>query len=162
MLFFAAMCGAAQSAEHAAGIKRVVLDWTEGGKGSNAVRDRLAEKRKALGKVEIVQDRAKADAVLHGSAVLWTTGYVAMSPRSRAAEEPIYQGYATAELTALDGKTLWSYLATPRHQGWKSITDDLADQLASTLSEALVRKEPRAGTPEAATGPTTTIPPLSS
>ncbi|HUN61485.1 MAG TPA: phosphate ABC transporter substrate-binding protein PstS [Candidatus Sulfotelmatobacter sp.] len=154
-IFFAPIRGAAQSPEHAAGVKRVVLDWAEGGKGSNAVRDRLAEKLKALGKVEIVQDRAKVDAVLHGSAVLWTTGYVAMSPRSRAAEEPIYQGYATAELTALDGKTLWSYLATPRHQGWKSITDDLADQLASALSEALAQKEPRERTPEATTGPAT-------
>jgi phosphate transport system substrate-binding protein len=155
-IFFAAMHGAAQSAEHAADVKRVALDWVEGGKGSSAVRDRLAERLKASGKVEIVQDRAKADAVLHGSAVLWTTGYVAMSPRSRAAEEPIYQGYATAELTAQDGKTLWSYLATPRHPGWKSITDDLADQLASALSEALVRKEPRAGTLEATSGPATT------
>jgi phosphate transport system substrate-binding protein len=128
----------AQSPEQTSEIKRVALDW-ENGKSSSAVRDRVAEKLKAYGKVQIVKDPAQADAVLRGSATIWTTGYISPSPRSRSAEQAIYQGYATAELSE-GGRTLWSYLATPRRPEWKSITDDLGDQLGSALIQVLEHK----------------------
>jgi phosphate ABC transporter phosphate-binding protein len=131
----------AQSADRASEIERVALDWTGSGKNSTAVKDRVAEKLKAYGKIQIVKDAAQADAVLHGSATIWTTGYVSTSPRSHSTAQAVYQGYATAELSGDGGKTLWSYLATPRRPEWKSITDDLGDQLGIALVEALKRKE---------------------
>jgi phosphate ABC transporter phosphate-binding protein len=132
---------AAQTAENASQVKRVALDWTGSAKGSAGVRERLEQKLKSSGKVQIVQDPTQADAVLHGSATIWTAGYVSSSPRSKGAEQALYQGYASAELNGKSGQTLWSYLATPRRPAWKSITDDLGDQLASSLEAAL---EPKA------------------
>ncbi len=131
----------AQSAERIVDIKRVALDWTESGKSSTAVKDRVVLKLEAYGKVQIVKDRAQADAVVRGSATVWATEYISTSPRSRGAEQAIYQGYATAELSGQGSKTLWSYLVTPRRAGWKSITDDLGDQLGSALVEVLEHKE---------------------
>jgi phosphate transport system substrate-binding protein len=131
---------AAQSAQRTSLIKRVALDWAENGKNSTTVRDRVAEKLKAYGKVQVVKDPTQADAVLHGSATIWTTGYISSSPRSKSAEQAIYQGYATAELSE-GGKTLWSYLATPRRPEWKSITDDLGDQLGSALIQVLEHRQ---------------------
>ncbi|MGB9472030.1 MAG: substrate-binding domain-containing protein [Candidatus Acidiferrum sp.] len=131
---------AAQFAEQLSDVKKVAVDWQEGGRGSAAVRERVAEKLKSSGKIEIVQNAAQADAVLRGSATIWATGYISTSPRSKGAEEAVYQGYASAELSGKNGKTLWSYLVTPRKPGWKSISDDLGDQLAASLMEAVGKK----------------------
>ncbi len=128
---------AAQSAERISEVKKVAVDWPDSGKGSTAVRDRVEQKLKSSGKIEIVKDAAQADAVLRGAAVMWTTGYISTSPRSKGAESATYQGYASAELIGKGGKTLWSYLVTPRRAGWKSISDDLSEQLASELAEAI-------------------------
>jgi phosphate transport system substrate-binding protein len=130
-----------QAAENVSQVKRVALDWDSGAKGSSGVRERVEQKLKSSGKIQLVQDPAQADAVLHGSATIWTTGYISTSPRSRGAEQATFQGYASAELNGKSGKTLWSYLATPRRPGWKSITEDLGDQLATALMEALGKKE---------------------
>jgi phosphate transport system substrate-binding protein len=131
----------AQTAERVSEVKRVALDWSTNAKGSAGVRERIAQKLKSTGKVEIVADAAHADAVLRGSATIWTTGYISSSAKSKSAETATYQGYASAELNGKSGKTLWSYLVTPRRAGWKSITDDLGDQLAGALVEALEKKE---------------------
>jgi phosphate transport system substrate-binding protein len=132
----------AQLAERLSDVKRLAVDWTDGGKGSAEVHKRVEEKLKTSGKIQIVQDSSQADAVLHGSAVIWATGYIAMSPRSRSTKEATFQGYASAELKGKSGKTLWSYLVTPRHSGWKSINDDLGDQLVGSLLEAMGKREP--------------------
>lgn len=131
----------AQSAEQISEVKRVAVDWPQGGKGSTGVHDRVKQKLKASGKVQIVQDATQANAVLHGSAVMWTTGYISMSPRSKGAKQATYQGYASAELNGKSGNTLWSYLVTPRRAAWKSIGENLGDQLASALLEAIGQRE---------------------
>jgi phosphate transport system substrate-binding protein len=140
----------AQNTESASQVKRVALDWAAGAKWSAGVRDRVEQKLKSSGKFQIVANAAQADAVLHGSATIWTTGYISTSTRSKSAQEATYQGYASAELQAKDGKTLWSYLATPRKAGWKNITDDLGDQLANAMVEALGKKESGEGSGAAA------------
>ncbi len=132
---------AGQSAELLSDVKKVTVDWPEGGRASAAVRERMAEKLKASGRIQIVPSAAQADAVLRGSATIWFTGYISPSPRSKGAEEATYQGYASAELNGKSGKTLWSYLVTPRKPGWKSISDDLGDQLAGSLMEAIGKKD---------------------
>ncbi len=131
----------AQTADRISEVKRIAVDWSDNSKLSTAVRDRLEHKLKDSGKLELVNAPAQADALLHGSAVIWITGYISTSPRSNAAQTPTYEGYASVELSGKAGKTLWSYLATPRHTGWKSISDDLADQLANAFFAALGRKE---------------------
>ncbi len=130
-----------QAAELLSDVKKVTVDWPEGGRASAAVRERMAEKLKASGRIQIVPSAAQADAVLRGSATIWITGYISPSPRSKGAEEATYQGYASAELNGKSGKTLWSYLVTPRKPGWKSISDDLGDQLAGSLMEAIGKKD---------------------
>lgn len=126
----------AQTAETIVGVKRVAVDWPGTEKGSTAVRDRLVQKLKVGGAVEIVAQEAQADVVLHGNATIWVTAYVSSSPKSKSAQQAIYRGYASAEVTGKDGRVLWSYLVTPRPVGWRSITDDLADQLAHEFLDA--------------------------
>ncbi len=130
----------AQSAEQISDVKRIAVDWPESGKGSK-VCDRVKQKLTASGKIQIVQDVTQADAVVHGSAVIWTTGYIVTSPRSKGSKQAIYQGYAAAELNGKSGNTLWSYLVTPKALVWKSISEDLGDQLATALLEAIRRGE---------------------
>lgn len=132
----------AQTAEIMPAVKRVALDWRETGKGSAAVRERVAQKLQASSRVEIVPQATQADAVLHGMVTIWVTGYESLSPRSKTAQRALYRGFASMELTGKDGKVLWSYLATPRTLAWKSITDDLADQLVHEFLGALAGKGP--------------------
>jgi phosphate transport system substrate-binding protein len=131
----------AQLAGQISRIKTVALEWPDSGKGSAGVRDRVAEKLKACGKIQIVKNAAQADAVVRGSATIWATETISTSPRSRGAEAAVYRGYASAELSGQGGMTLWSYLVTPRRPGWRSITEDLGDQLGNALVEVLERKE---------------------
>lgn len=126
----------AQTAETLPGTQRLAVDWQGTEKGSAAVRDRLVQKLKAGGAIEIVAQEAQADAVLHGQATIWVSGYVSPSPKSKSVQEAVYRGYASAEVTGKDGRVLWSYLVTPRTVAWKSITDDLADQLVHELLDA--------------------------
>lgn len=139
--FLAPQVGA-QRAETLSAAKRVAVDWPGTEKGSTAVRDRLVQKLKAAGGIEIVGQEAQADAVLHGKATIWLTGYVSSSPKSRAVQRAVYRGYASAEVTGKDGKALWSYLVTPRPVEWRSITNDLADQLAHEFVEASKGRSP--------------------
>jgi len=149
-----APCLWAQSTEHAFDVKRIALDWQGTEKLPSAVRDHVIQRLKASTSVQLVAEPSEADAVLHATARIWTTGYVFRSPRSKSNQQPAYQGFASAELTGKDGKTLWSYLVTPHAMGWKSITDDLSDQLVRALLEAIAKKDsgeklPGGGTPSA-------------
>jgi phosphate ABC transporter phosphate-binding protein len=134
----------AQAAENLSGVKRVAVQWASADRGSAATRDRLVQKLKASKAVELVSDAQRADGVLHGEVTVWLSEYVTTSPRSKASQQAVYRGYASAELIGKDGRTLWSYLVTPKSPGWKSISDDLGDQLAQALLSALEKNEPSA------------------
>ena len=56
----------AQTAESLAHVKRVAVEWTGSDKRSAATRDRVLQKLKSSGAVELVDKAAQADAVLHG------------------------------------------------------------------------------------------------
>ena len=129
-----------QSGETLPGVKRIAFDWPETEPRSIAVRDRVLQKLKASNSVEIVTETAQADAVVHGKAVIWVTGHVSQNPRSKSVEHATYGGFASLEATGKNGQTLWSYLVTPRAVTWKSITDDLADQLVHEFLNALRAK----------------------
>jgi phosphate transport system substrate-binding protein len=134
---------AAQTAQSLAAVKRLAVEWAGRDRGSSATRDRLVEKLKESGAVEFVPDEAQADGLLHGNVIVWLSGYVSTSTRSKGAEQPVYRGFASIEVTGKDGRTLWSHLVTPRSVGWKNISDDLADQLAQEFLNALGKKEAR-------------------
>lgn len=140
LVLFSASALWSQSAENLTAVKRIAVDWSGSDRGASAIRERLVQKLKASKALEVVENLAQADAVLRGSVRIWVTGYISTSPRSNAAEQPVYRGFASAEVTGKDGRALWSYLVTPR-SGWKNVTDDLADQLVQQLLTALARKE---------------------
>lgn len=129
-----------QTAENLAAVKRVAVEWSGTDRGL-PIRDRIVQKLKASKTLEVVGNAKQADAILHGDVRVWISGYVSTTPRSNAVQQPIYRGYASAEVAGKDGRTLWSYLATPRSPGWKSIAEDLSDQLAQALTSALAKKE---------------------
>lgn len=130
----------AQTAETLAEVRRVALEWPGTDRGSTAVRDRVLQKLKSSPAVEVVSRDARPDAVLHGEATIWVIGYTSPNPKSKSAEQAIYRGFASLEVMGVDGKALWSHLVTPRLLGWRSITDDLADQLVHSFLEALGNK----------------------
>jgi len=99
-----------QSAVRSSQVKRIALDWQGTEKLPSLIRDRIIQRLKASLEVQLVADPSEADAVLHATAGVWTTGYFSSSPRSKSNQQPSYQGFASAELTGKDGKTLWSYL----------------------------------------------------
>ena len=130
-----------QTAENLAAVKEVALEWSGSERASSAIRDRVVQKLKASKKVEFVANAAQADGILHGDVRVWVASYVSTTPKSNAVQEPVYRGYASVEVTGKDGRTLWSYLATPRSPGWKNIKEDLSDQLAQALLSALAKKD---------------------
>ena len=130
----------AQTAESLASVKRIALDWTGTDKRSLAVRDRVLQRLKSSSALEVVSQESHADAVFRGKATIWVTGYTSPSPKSKSAEQAILRGYVSAEVTGREGKALWSHLVTPRPMGWRSISDDLADQLVHSFLEALGEK----------------------
>jgi len=148
-----------QSAVRSSQVKRIALDWQGTEKLPSLIRDHIIQRLKASSEVQLVADPSEADAVLHATARVWTTGYFSSSPRSKSNQQPSYQGFASAELTGKDGKTLWSYLATPRAVGWKSITDDLSDQLVHALVETIARKDTGANSPTGGTAAAEATPP---
>lgn len=132
---------AAQTAETLSAIKSIAVDWSGADEASRTSRKRVIEKLKASKAVLVIPEAGQADAVLHGSTTVWVTGYESLTPRSKSIRVPIYRGYASAEVTGGKGQTLWSYLVTPRKFAWNGITDDLADQLAQALLNALRQKD---------------------
>jgi phosphate ABC transporter phosphate-binding protein len=148
-----------QTAENLAAVKRVALEWSGSERGSSAIRDRVVQRLKDSKRLEFVANVRQADGILHGDVRVWINGYVSTTPKSNAVRQPIYRGYASAEVSGKDGRTLWSYLVTPRSSGWKNIIDDLGDQLAQALLSALAKKETGAGSATASeTGSDGTVP----
>ena len=130
-----------QNAERSSQVKRIALGWEGTGKLPLLIRDHVIQRLKTSSAVQLVADPSQADAVLHATARVWIAGYVSSSPRSKSNQQPSYQGFASAELTGKGGKTLWSILVTPRTVGWKSITDDLSDQLVRAFLETIANKD---------------------
>jgi len=130
-----------QNAERSSQVKRIALGWEGTGKLPLLIRDHVIQRLKTSSAVQLVADPSQADAVLHATARVWIVGYVSSSPRSKNNQQPSYQGFASAELTGKGGKTLWSILVTPRTVGWKSITDDLSDQLVRAFLETIANKD---------------------
>jgi phosphate ABC transporter phosphate-binding protein len=127
----------AQAAKGVRNIPTIFVDSLGNGGAADAMRKRLIDQIQKSGSVRVVNDAKTADAVLHGSAVIWPTGTISNNPRSNSSRQTIYQGYLSVELTDPANRTLWSYLATPSHFRTASIVDDLADQFGSKFVGAI-------------------------
>ena len=148
-----------QNAERSSQVKRIALGWEGTGKLPLLIRDHVIQRLKTSSAVQLVADPSQADAVLHATARVWIAGYVSSSPRSKNNQQPSYQGFASAELTGKGGKTLWSILVTPRTLGWKSITDDLSDQLVRAFLETIANKDTGEKSSASGTATAETTPP---
>ena len=148
-----------QNAERSSQVKRIALGWEGTGKLPLLIRDHVIQRLKTSSAVQLVADPSQADAVLHATARVWIAGYVSSSPRSKNNQQPSYQGFASAELTGKGGKTLWSILVTPRTVGWKSITDDLSDQLVRAFLETIANKDTGEKSSASGTATAETTPP---
>jgi len=137
-IMLAVLCFGWQArAQNLGTVHTVFIAPVEAGSNAAAIGERLKAQLEHSGSIRIVSDSAAADAVLHATASIWVAGTVSPSLRSNSFHDVNYQGHLSAELISHDGQTLWSYMVTPRSFRSSSITDDLADQLAAHLLDAI-------------------------
>lgn len=127
----------AQSSESLHTVHAIQVDSLGTGRGAAAIRQRLIDRLKKSGKLEIVENAATADIILRGTSNIWPTGVISLNPRSNSTTMTNYQGYLSVEAVGKSGAVLWSYLATPSRFHTASITNDLADQITSHLLQGI-------------------------
>ena len=127
----------AQGPRQLSQIKSIYVAPFEGPNGVQQLHDSLIKRLDKSGDFQLTNDKAQADAVLHGTGALWVRGYQAMNLRSPSTNRvPVYAGYLSVQLSSKDGEPLWSYLATPANLGWKTIVDDLTSTVVKQLIAA--------------------------
>src|SRR5580704_7277894 len=80
----------AQAAKGVRNIPTIFVDSLGNGGAADAMRKRLIDQIQKSGSVRVVNDAKTADAVLHGSAVIWPTGTISNNPRSNSSRQTIY------------------------------------------------------------------------
>lgn len=123
--------------QNLAAIRTIFIAPVDDGSSAGALGQRLAEAIEKSGRLRIAASAASADATLHATASIWSTGTFSPNPRSYSTRETNYQGYLSAELIGKDRQTLWSYMVTPSRFRSVNIVDDLAGQLAFRLLAAI-------------------------
>jgi phosphate ABC transporter phosphate-binding protein len=122
------------------GLRAVHAIWVDSFGSDNtaeAIRQRLDDRLKKSGNLKLADNAATADVTLRGTSNIWPIGVVSLDPRSHSAAVTNYQGYLSVEAVGRSGEILWSYLATPSRFRAASITNDLADQIASRFLQAI-------------------------
>jgi phosphate ABC transporter phosphate-binding protein len=142
----------AQAASPLNGIHKIQVASMGDGASSQALRQRIVDRLRKSGRLQVVESQTDADVALRGTSNMWATGTISLSPHSKSATQTIYEGYLSVELANKDGQTLWSYLATPSHFRTAGITDDLADQIVSRLLAAIQGGAAGSISPSAAPG----------
>jgi len=144
----------AQTATTFSQARKLFVDSFGQDKGAAEMRAQFIRRLADGHEVSVTSDRNEADAVVKGTARIWTTGHISASTRSRGESEATYSGFLSVEVIGRNGQTLWSYLVTPSKFPFGSITDDLSSQLAARLlrdRRVKTRKEPVAPGPSAST-----------
>jgi phosphate transport system substrate-binding protein len=139
-------------------VKTLCVDNFQGKLGAADLRAKVVDRIRSLGKFQLVDQPASADAVLHGTGELWVRGYVSTAPHAPGSlHEPIYGGYLSLELQSRSGEILWSYLVTPGAMRWRSAADDMADHAVHLMSAALERGAAAGSTAPSASGAQLTL-----
>jgi phosphate transport system substrate-binding protein len=136
LLFALSLPAQAQTANALNQVKKIYVDTFDGKPDAAAMRQHLIDSLRKTPSLEIVTDRAQADAVLKASGETWVRAYISVNPRSNSSY-PVYGGFLSAQLTGKDGEPLWSYLVTPSRYPSSGIHQDLPDQLVKKLVAAL-------------------------
>jgi phosphate ABC transporter phosphate-binding protein len=127
-----------QTAQALSQVKKVYVAPLGNQKGADAIRQRIAGRLQASGKLSVVENAEQADAILTGAGGIWVTGYMSAGVRSsHANRHPVYDGFLSIDVLGGGGATLWSCLVTPGKFAFKPITNDLADQLVRKFLEVL-------------------------
>jgi phosphate transport system substrate-binding protein len=129
--------GSAQTAESLSQIRRILVQPLGQGTLGNEFRERVIDRLRKDGHLMVVEASAQADAVMSGTAEVWVTGHVSVSPRTASTtKQTVFSGFLSARLMGRNHEVLWSYLVTPRKVEWGGIVHDLADNLTAKLLEA--------------------------
>jgi phosphate transport system substrate-binding protein len=146
LIFVGESSSRAQTAETLSQVKKVYVEkFTEGGGETIKLRERLIERLRKSGRLEVVRAANEADAVIKASGSIWVIGYVSTDPRVPAnARQPVYRGFLSVEVLGKDNEALWSYLVTPSKFRSGPISQDLADHLVAKLVADLQQKGERA------------------
>jgi phosphate transport system substrate-binding protein len=129
-----------QNAATLSQVKKVYVDSLGESKDAAEIRTRLIRRLEKSSTVQIVQSPNEADAIVKGTAQIWTTGSISLNPRSHAEAEPTFEGFLSVEVVGEKDEPLWSYLVTPGKFPMGSIQDDLASQMAGKLIGTLSEK----------------------
>jgi phosphate transport system substrate-binding protein len=122
-------------------VKKIYVEPLGQGKLGDEFRERVIARLRKVGRIDIVESSARADAVMSGTAQIWVTGHVTTTPHSPStSKHAVYSGFLSARVTSKNNEVLWSYLVTPSKFAWGGIVHDLADNLASKLLEADAEK----------------------
>ena len=139
LLLIAPSAGHAQNALALSQVKKLYVDPLGQDKSADEIRNQLIRRLEKNHDVGVVPSREQADAVMKGTAQVWTTGHITQSPRTHVYTEATFEGFLSVEIVGKNDQVLWSYLVTPSKFPLGSIAEDLAAQLANHLS--LVMKE---------------------
>jgi phosphate transport system substrate-binding protein len=138
-LLVASISSAAQKARQLSQVKTVYVESLGNSRRSEEVRNHLIRRLEHNHEFQVVNKPGAADAVMKGTAEIWTTGEVSLSPHSHSATEPLLEGYLSIEVVGRNDQTLWSYLATPSRFPWVGVADDLARQVVARLGDDVRR-----------------------
>jgi phosphate ABC transporter phosphate-binding protein len=136
LLFALSLTGQAQTVDALSQVKKIYVDVFDGKPDAAVMRQRFIDSLRKTPSLEIVADKAQADAILKARGETWVRAYISVNPRS-ATSYPVYGGFLSAQLIGKDQEPLWSYLVTPSKYPSSGIHQDLADQLARKLLAAL-------------------------
>jgi phosphate transport system substrate-binding protein len=129
--------GSAQTAESLSQIRRILVEPLGQGTLGNEFRERVIDRLRKDGHLTVVEASGQADAVMSGTAEVWVTGHVSVSPRTASTtKQTVFSGFLSARVMGRNNEVLWSYLVTPRKIEWGGIVHDLADNLTAKLLEA--------------------------
>lgn len=124
-------------------IKRIYVEPFATRESSQKFRaDVIAELRKRPS-ITLAEDESSADAILGGGGEIWIDGYRSHNPQlgnPAPNGTAIYNGFLSIELRDKNGRTVWSYLATPPASS-KDVSKDLSTLIAQKLVEALQQGE---------------------
>jgi phosphate transport system substrate-binding protein len=136
LLFAVSLIGQAQTVDALSQVKKIYVDAFDGKPDAAVMRQRFIDSLRKTSSVEIVADKAQADAILKARGETWVRANISVNPRS-STSYPVYGGFLSAQLIGKDQEPLWSYLVTPSKYPSSGIHQDLADQLARKLLAAL-------------------------
>lgn len=157
VIWFSLASGLTQTADTPSHVKKLYVGSLGEDDTAASVRTNLIRRLRKHHAFQIVANPAQADALLDGTARIWTVSYASLDARSRKALNPVVEGFLSVELIGKNHQALWSYLVTPRKFPWGGIANDLASQAADRLVAEVKRSGPELSAAEDVSATPTTL-----